>query len=355
MKRPAFMLGGAVVALLAGGLSCTDGQTAYSGVTEPIQVSGAQFIAGDLPGTPPPDGGFSAPAADAAVPALSFVMSPTTSVNEIISGRPGVNVTNATTTTDAVAVGIRLGDEGTGYWVVPTQAIAPNTAGAPALVRDVSTFSVNFNPGDAPGENSLRVVAIGSGGEGGPQSRIPVCIESRIPDNGHACSQTHPPRPVPAVVIALRWDTNFDVDLNVIVPSGLIVSPKTQPATVVADGGTLDASSSPNAVGWYDGNVGVIDRDSIGSCVIDGWREEDLVFQDAPPPGLYDIYANPFASCGQPSVRFTMTIYERGADGGFHVPDPPISGELLASQTTGDGVSTTGGAATGLFVVEKQF
>lgn len=356
MRRAPFVLAGAVVASIASGLACTEGQTAYSGVTEPIQVSGAQFIAGDLPGAPPVDGGGSV-STDAAFPPLSFVLNPSPiKASFLIPGSTGVSVTGETTT-DAVALGVRLADQGTGYWVVPeTQIPAMPTPGMPGFIS--FQFSTNFNGADAPGLTSLRVVAIGGDGNAGTQVNVPLCIESRIPDNGHACSSPTKPVPVPAVVITLQWDTNFDVDLNVIVPSGLVVNPKTQLTTVEpTDGGTEAApqpTSSMYAIGLYDGPIGVIDRDSIGSCVIDGWREEDLVFQDPPAPGIYDIYANPFASCGQSSVRFTMTIYERGVDGSLH-PTSPVSGELLASQTTGGGLSVTGGAATGLFVLEKKF
>lgn len=348
------MIGGGVAASMASGIGCTDGQVAYSGVTEPIQVSGAQFIAGDLPGAPPIDGGASG-STDAGLPPLSFVENPSAKPF-IIPGSVGVAFT-AATTADVAALGVRLADDGTGYWVVPaTQLPSPPTSNMPASIS--IPFSVNFNVADTPGFTSMRVVAIGSDGNAGTQVNSPLCILSRVPDNGHACPSSHIPPPVPAVVITLKWDTNFDVDLNVIVPSGLVVNPKTQLTTVVAseDGGTAlsPPTMSTNAIGLYDGTTGVIDRDSIGSCVVDGWREEDLVFQDPPPPGLYDIYANPFASCGQPSVRFTMTIYERGVDGSLH-PTSPVSGELLASQTTGGGLSVTGGAATGLFVLEKKF
>lgn len=356
MRRVPFVLGGAVVASMASGIACSEGQTAYSGVTEPIQVSGAQFIAGDLPGAAPIDGGGSA-STDAGSPPLTVETLTATKVSFFIPGSVGVPFT-ADTTTDTVALGVRLADQGTGYWVVPaTQLPTPPAAGTPAEIS--IPFSANFNAADTPGFTSMRVVAIGSDGNAGTQVNAPLCIESRIPDNGHACSSPTKPVPVPAVVITLKWDTNFDVDLNVIVPSGLVVNPKTQSTTVGPTDGGTDAAPQPTssmyAVGLYDGPIGVIDRDSIGSCVVDGWREEDLVFQNPPPHGIYDVYANPFASCGQSSVRFTLTIYERGTDGAFHLGAPPISGELLASQTTGGGLSTTGGAATGLFVVEKRF
>jgi hypothetical protein len=357
VRRADFVRGAAVSAALFAGAACTDGQTAYDGLKEPIQVSGAQFIVGDLPGIPAPDGGSTHLGADAALPLLSIIASPTPSADDIVSGLSGLSFTGTAATTDAVALGVRLGDEGTGYWLVPAAAIDLYNPPPPANARYFPSFSMSFNRMDVPGVDHLRFVAIGNDGSGGNQISVPICIESRVPDNGHTCALFPPRPPVPAVVFALTWDTNFDVDLNVVVPSGLLVSPKTQPTTVVVDGGVSEAGPARNAVGLYDGTTGVIDRDSIGSCIVDGWREEDLVFQDAPPPGRYDIYANPFASCGQPAVRFTLTIYEPGADQNLHPSTkyPPVSGELLASQTTSGAVSATSGAPTGLFVRELKF
>ncbi len=337
MRPGALLLGGAVAAGLGLGLACSSGQTAYDGLTEPFQIPGGQFIKGEFP---PPRAAAGALTVHTVSSSPEFILSGLSSSIE------------ATTTTDAVALGVRLSDLGTGYWVVPASGIpTPATPSQPAF----RTFGVpaNFNPADAPGTESLTVIAIGSDGTTGAPASYPLCLESRVPDNGHACTQKNP---LPAVVIALTWDTNFDVDLNVVLPSHVIVNPKTQLTSVVIDdGGTSEVHTVPFAVGLYDGPVGVIDRDSMGSCVVDGWHEEDLVFQEAPPPGLYDIYANPFASCGQSSVRFTLTIYRPGTDGNLHAFDRPLSGELLASQTTGGALSLTGGAATGLFGLEKQF
>jgi hypothetical protein len=72
-----------------------------------------------------------------------------------------------------------------------------------------------------------------------------------------------------------------------------------------------------------------------------------MIFPDYPALGLYDIYADPFASCGQAAVRFVLTIYEAGSDGALHATFTQ-AGELLGS-------SATGGGSTGLFIAEKQF
>lgn len=347
MKAAVLVLGSAATAFLAWGVGCIEGQAADVGLTEPLQVQGAQFISGDFP-SPVPGSADAGPDAVAALSSFSLTVNP----DFLVAGLGGVGL-SATSTTDAVALGVRLTDQGTGYWVIPAGIAAPSGIPMPAFVRSFN-FTGTFDRTDAPGSTSVSAVAIGIDGTAGTPTTYPVCLESRIPDNGHACSFSHPARPVPALVLTLMWDTNFDLDLNVIVPSGVIVNPKTQPASVVVDGGAPEAGPVTGAVGLYAGTTGIIDRDSIGSCVVDGWREEDLVFQDPPPPGLYEIYANPFDSCGQSSVRFTLTIYQPASDGNLHASYVQ-SGEFLASQTTGGAVSPTGGAATGLFVHELNF
>jgi hypothetical protein len=69
-----------------------------------------------------------------------------------------------------------------------------------------------------------------------------------------------------------------------------------------------------------------------------------------PSHGTYLVYADPFAACGQPAVRFTFTLYTLSGT----CPDctlvarPSVKGELLASQVTG-------GAAPGTFITQYTF
>jgi hypothetical protein len=182
-----------------------------------------------------------------------------------------------------------VADEGTGYWVFPVGA-------RDALVPDSLDFSfkASFDIDDPPGNHALRAVAIDGAGNAGQQLDTTLCFEWRIPDNGHSCN---PSQPVPAVVFSLQWDVDFDVDLHVITPSGVDVNPKTE---ILAD--PIDAGQPP-------ASDPRIDRDSLRGCVPDGWRQEDLVFPDYPATGPYDVYADPFASCGQQAVHFLLTIY----------------------------------------------
>lgn len=309
-------------------LACEDGQQADIGITEPIQVSGGQFVAGLLPGTPPPSTNASAQADAGTAPVGKLTVTSVAFQNAfLVSGIAGTSVTGLVTT-DAVAVGVQLKNQGSGYWVVPVQGPDVQFPG-----QSDFGFSLSLNPADTPGNTDLRVVGLDASGSAGAQTDAPICILSRVPDNEHAC---FPKKKVPTAVFTLTWDTNFDVDLHVITPAGRDVNAKTALTSVPYDGGTAPGPT-----------IGLIDRDSIGNCVIDGWREEDLVFQDPPPHGTYQIYAAPFASCGQEVVNFTFNLYEAALDGDLHATFSR-SGQLLANDVT-DGTSA------GLFVAEKVF
>jgi hypothetical protein len=297
-------------------VACGEGQPAVSGIGEPIRVTGGQYIAGDLPSS----------AGGPAITATAF------NNQNVLLGEAGKAISGRAQDA-AFAVGVRFGDLGTGYWVVPVTEPDPQFPGEITF-----GFSADFDANIPAGFHPLRFVAIDAAGHGGAPMDTPLCVAGRIPDNLHACLPSTPP---PAVVISLRWDTNFDVDLHVLIPSGVDVNPKS-PLTQPMEAGTAPDSNAPR-----------IDRDSLGGCVHDGLRQEDLVFQTAPPPGSYQIRVDPFDACGQSAVRFELTIFKAmGACPACSlqpIPLPPSgalsqAGELLASQATG-------GASSGLYVL----
>jgi hypothetical protein len=289
---------------------CDTGPDILTGIGEPIRVSGAQFVQGSLPGT---SGGSGESGAN---PPLS-VTSVTFNSPTVLPGQAGKSF-GGDVTQDAVAVGAALQGLGTGYWVVPT---GPPDSSQPGSL----TFGLNtsFDPNLSPGVRNLLVVGIGSSGQGGIQYPTPLCIESRIPDNGHACDST---KALPNTVFTLEWDTSFDLDLHVKSPSGVDYNPK-QPY-----GGPVDAG-----IHGIPPGLPHIDHDSDGNCIPDGLNQEDLIFPDPPAPGKYTVYVDPYSSCGQPWAHFTFTLYRVSGTCPMctQVATATFSGEVLASQETG--------------------
>jgi hypothetical protein len=298
--------------------ACDDpGVGPQAGLTEPMQTSG-QFIPGDLPGTPPPPADAGAPAAPDAggakhltINAISFNSA------EVQPGLSGKSL-GGDVSLDAVAVGVRMAGFGTGYWVVPVGPV--DTADLTSLTFGMSA---GFQPDIPPGPQQLLFVALGGSGQGGQQYSQTMCFDSRIPDNGHACSPSVAP---PSAVFSLRWDANFDLDLHVVTPSGIDLNPK-QPYGMIVEAG----------VHGIDPNLTHVDRDSLRGCVSDPLRQEDAIFQSPLENGVYTIYVDPYAACGQAAVRFTFTLYRSSGQcpACQLVAGASVSGELLASQVTG--------------------
>jgi hypothetical protein len=240
-------------------------------------------------------------------------------------------VISGSTSSEAVAVGIRFLDLGSGYWVLPVAGQDPTRPG---------TFSwsatLDFGAGIPPGFHSLLAVGIDSAGHGGTQTAQDLCVASDIPDNLSACSAGAKP---PTTVLSMAWDTAVDLDLRVVTPLGKIVDPK-HPSTALAVNGHVD----PSVPG-----TGVFDTDAERDCVDTGHRRENLVWQDPPDAGRYYVYASLYSACAQPSVRFTVSLNQPGPaeDGGVHhlVSTFERTGELLASDADA-------GTSLGLFVTE---
>lgn len=311
--RPGTGLAALAIGLLVS--ACDTGPGILTGIGEPIRISGGQFVEGSLPGLPPgSDAGASSQ--DGGAPPLS-VTGVTFNSTLILPGQSGKSF-GGDVTNDAVAVGTALQGLGTGYWIVPTGAPDP---GVPDSV--IFNLPANFDLGDPPGIRNLLIVAIGPSGQGGLQSPTPLCFQSRIPDNGHACMPSSAP---PNTVFTLQWDTSFDLDLQVRAPNGQVFTPR------LPYGEALDAGERTIPPGMPH-----IDRDSDGNCVADGLNQEDLIFDDPPPAGRYTVYVDPYSACGQQTARFKFTLYQvQGTcPACTQVAITSVSGEVLASQETG--------------------
>jgi hypothetical protein len=321
-----------VKAFLCGALlvmGCS-GQPTPSGISEPIQVrygaQNAQFRSGDLPGSRALTSQETLANVQPKLPSLTL----NGGGGVVRESDTGFALTGSTSSS-AVAIGIRFLDLGSGYWVLPVAA-------QDSVFPDVFIWSAtaDFGANIPPGFHQLGIVAIDALGHGGTQVSAQVCVASDIPDNLNACSPSVAP---PATVLSLVWDTPVDLDLRVITPSGKVVDPK-HPTT--AD--PVDGKVDPTAAG-----TGVFDTDALRDCVDTGHRRENLVWQQAPTPGRYVVYANLYDACGQSSVHFNLSINQPtpGGDGGALqlTRTFELNGELLA-------VDANAGDQLGLFVTE---
>lgn len=346
MNRPAAAM---ALPLALATAACSEGEVANIGLTEPIQING-QFIPGNLPGTTSAaDAGAAedagAPGDDGGGPPahLEIISATFPNVSGFVAGQGGVPI-NGLVTNDTAAVGVRFADMGTGYWVVVTGPID--------IQSGYNTFSMqaSFNADDPPGPHDVLFVAVDSAGNAGPQFRESICLDSVVPDNMHACIPNNWP---PTAVFSLSWDVDFDLDLHVVTPDGTDINAKTHPSNDFPGYGDAGAQVPPATAR--------IDRDSLDHCIPDGYRREDVYWPQPGPPsatvplntpahGTYLVYANPFAPCGQTAVRFQFTLYKLAGQcpDCKLVPDPPVSGEILAGQVTGGSMQST-------FVTEYTF
>ena len=328
------------------------GENTQVGTGEPFRIHApakvswaAQFVKGELPGSPPPPekspAGPPAPSAEGGAPkpdngpnvikVLSF-----STPNPIYQGQGNVGITSGDASSGSYSVGLKLDGIGTGYWVVPVGAPDFNFADGTLTWEAVA----DFEPSIPAGYRYLQAVPFDEQGNAGQQKFNKVCIASAstAPNDFNACNHQGK---LPEAVISLSWDTNVDLDLQVLTPSGRFVDSKHPTAQPPSDAGVIPTDTA------------YIDRDSNAGCSVDGIRRENLIFpHGAPPHGVYGIYANLFDACKQSSVRFTVSVYsaKNGEDGGDRHLATFLekSGELLDFQANG-------GVGRGLFVSEFKF
>lgn len=324
MKKLHFVLCAVLVA------AC-NGESLTSGLSEPIQVrygatNNAQFRAGALPGSRPLTTQEQLQNVPPALPSTTL----NTTRGVVVQADSGFALTG-TTSSEAVAVGIRFADLGSGYWLLP---VAGQDPALPGTFTWAAT--ADFGVGIPPGVHPLTIVAIDAQGHGGTQTKTDLCVASDIPDNLSSCSPSAVP---PAAVLSLVWDAPVDLDLRVITPQGKVVDTK-HPSTALVTNGKSD----PTAKGG-----GVFDTDAGRGCVQTGHLRENLGWKEAPLPGRYFVYVSLYDACKQPAVHFTVSLNQPGpvSDGGTRPLNSSFeqTGELLASDADA-------GTGLGLFVSE---
>jgi hypothetical protein len=258
-----------------------------AGTRQDSRAVAAQFFSGELP-------------AGADGPATTI----TNRQSAIFPGTLGKKI-GGNASIEATAVAIKFKGLGTGYWVVPTTLLDADLKGTIlwdaqlAIARDMPT-----------GRQTLLAVASDADGRYGPQTEVPLLVQPLIP-----------PGPV---VASLTWDTNADLDLHIVTPDGKTLDPK-HPSTAI------------KVNGMFPPGTGVLDRDSNAACAIDGIRQEDVVWNSYPAPGIYLAKVDMFSACGEPAANFAFRIYIDG------VPTEPVAGRLLSihADNGGPGLALT--------------
>jgi hypothetical protein len=308
----------ALAALLAS--SCTGEQvSSTNGVTEPFRIESGQFIAGALPGLPPPSA-----SEDAGAGVSPQVEDINVGTGVIEQGEEGLTFIPGHASAGAQTVAVRFGDLGTGYWVVPVGGPDPSDGNLPTY-----QFKADFGRGLPPGFHDLLFAAIDADGSSGTQTSLSMCIDTPVPDNLNICSpKTRAP---PAAVLSLSWNTAVDLDLIVQDPSGATVGGNTATTASGVDGGAEPSVSANPSDG-----------------ILDHIDQEDIVWNSSLQSGTYEVWVDLFSACHQASVSFTVSLWlaEGQPDGTQRLvqQQPPLAtGVLTASQANG-------GSGPGLFV-----
>jgi hypothetical protein len=181
---------------------------------------------------------------------------------------------------DATAVAIELAGD-VGYWVVPAKLASVAAPNEP-------TFQATFGVArDAPiGPRQIVLRAVDGDGRFGPPLLRPLAIAGAL-------------APVGRLVVSLTWQNGADLDLHVVLPSGIELYKRNRTEFQHPAGGAPVPPGTP-----LDG--GVLDRDSNASCVFDGKETEDAVWTEAPPKGHYVVRVDTFSLCGEPSAPWRL-------------------------------------------------
>jgi hypothetical protein len=263
------------------------GEPLTVGFEQPLRISGAQFLEGELPGLPP----LTADDVNAGVMAKAPNVSGLSLGNAIINQGEAGRAFSGSASKDSLSIGVRLEGLGSGYWVIPT--------GSPDESDGLQwRFRAAFGRGLAPGTHQLLLAGLDAEGRSGNQLSVNLCILPDVPDNGAACIPDVSP---PALVVSMAWDAAVDLDLRVVTPTGKVVDAKHPTTADPDDDGKVNPAGS---------DVGTIDHDAFAGCSgSDGRGAENLVFQTTPPPGTYLVYA-----CGAPSVAFDVSLHTPSTD-----------------------------------------
>jgi hypothetical protein len=323
--------GWSLLAVCCAALGCSNAYESVKGASEPFRIEGAQFFHGAMPGSPPTD----KPYVPGAPPQIRLSTS-----NYVVQQGLGSLKLTGTLTQGGWSAGIALDGQGTGWWLIP----AGDVDGTQTPPGFNLTAAADFSDSIPTGPTFLVGVALDAQGHAGPQYQQSICISSNGPAGNAACGGSDPP----VAAITLSWDTQVDLDLQVVAPDGTIVS------------SAHPTLHDPPKTGTIDPNSPRINRDSNANCVIDGQRSESLIWPTvAPdkgtteyPSGTYLIYANLFDPCGQQYANFdarvSLAVPASSDDGAGGASDQQTMVEKVVFDQAGEIVARQANSTKGL-------
>jgi hypothetical protein len=280
------------------------GASADNGLSARLRLNNAQFVPGEIQ-------------ASTDAPGPKAMASP--SVARLYPGAQNIPLAGSVEGGVSVLLGL-AGDSG--HWIVP----APLLDVASSPDNPLYTFStrMSLSPETPTGMETLLVRGVDSAGNVGPSQQSVLTVAAPV---------------VPgAMVITLEWDTNADLDLHAVVPvdPSFPLPAGVDPVESVEVWSKAPLALPPSPLG-YDKNdpavagAGRLDADSNANCVIDGRRQENIVFASPPPAGRYIVRVDAFSMCGQASAQWKVSV--TATDG--TVPNP-ATWQAIEADTRGN-------------------
>ncbi len=258
-----------VASLVAAG--CAASASPESGITALLRISNAQFVEGALP-------------PDTASTGTAVISGVAISNTNVYPGEEDFPLSGTVTGATAL-VGLK-GD--VGYWIVPATLVDQTTVGG----YDFSA-KLTFSPLMPVGSQTLILRGVTKDGTIGPAQLYKLEAATTVP--------TGP------LVITLEWDTEADLDLHVVMPN---VADPTMPIEIWSKhpvGLPVPVLGGPPIYPDQIANAPYLDFDSNANCVIDGRRQENVIFPVAPPPGDYTVRVDTPSLCGQADAQWTVS------------------------------------------------
>jgi hypothetical protein len=195
-----------------------------------------------------------------------------------------------------VAVGL---DGAIGYWIVPVGQLDIVNPTEPDF-----SLQADFSSALSLGDHVLHFQAGDASNSFGEPTDLKLTAKKYKDPQG-------------LLIVRLTWDTEADVDLHVQQPDGADLWAKRQTTFVPPAPGEPNPTPAELQAG------GIVQFDSNGRCVIDGAREETIVWKTVVPTGTFTVRADAFSMCGQVAANWKLQVEQR--------TDPKVTGTILAT------------------------